>query len=172
MSQVRPWHALPVDEVLAALGSDWLAGLSAAEAARRLAEVGPNTIGGKGGPSRLSILAHQFADVLIWILIAAALVSGFLLDEWIDAGVIGAIVVLNALLGFAQEARAESALAALEEMSAPEALVVRDGEEHSVPSAAVVPGDLLVLEAGDRVTADGRVVFAAHLEVDESVLTG
>ena len=172
MSAVRLWHSLPVDEAVSALEGDQSAGLTAAEAARRLAEVGPNSIGGKGGPSRLSILAHQFTDVLIWILIVAALVSGFLLDEWIDAGVIGAIVILNALLGFAQEARAESALARLEEMAAPEALVVRDGEERRVPSAGVVPGDLLVLEAGDRVAADARIVGAAHLEVEESALTG
>ncbi len=172
MAAVQPWHALTIEEAAAALGSDHHSGLASGEAARRLSEVGPNAIGGKAGPSRLSILAHQFADVLIWILIVAALVSGLLLDEWIDAGVILAIVVLNALLGFAQEARAENALARLQEMAAPEAVVVRDSEERRVPSAGVVPGDLLVLEAGDRVAADARIVGAVHLEVEESVLTG
>jgi len=138
MSRVRPWHSLPAEEVIAALGGDPVDGLASAEASRRLAETGPNTIGGEGGPGRWRILAHQFTDVMIWILIAAALVSGLLLDEWIDAGVILAIVILNSVLGFVQEARAETALARLKEMSAPEAVVVRDGGERRVPSAEVV----------------------------------
>ncbi len=169
---MRPWHSLPVDEVVAALGGDPHAGLTSAETARRLAEVGPNAIGEEGGPGRLSILAHQFTDVLIWILVVAALVSGLLLDEWIDAGVILAIVVLNTVLGFVQEARAENALARLKEMSAPEAVVVRDGGERRVPTAEVVPGDLLVLEAGDRIAADARLISAVRLEAEESALTG
>ncbi len=169
---MQPWHALASEEVVAAVGGDVHAGLATLEAVRRLTEAGPNAIGGKGGPGRLSILLHQFADVLIWILIVAALISGFLLEEWIDAGVILAIVVLNALLGFVQEARAEDALARLKEMAAPEAVVVRDGEEARVPSAGIVPGDLLVLEAGDRVAADARLIAAAHLEAEESALTG
>ncbi|NIS37028.1 MAG: hypothetical protein GWN79_28075, partial [Actinobacteria bacterium] len=86
-----------------------------------------------------------------------------LLDEWIDAGVILAIVVLNAVLGYVQEARAEDALARLKEMAAPLALVLRDGRPIVVPTAEVVPGDVLVLEAGDRIAADARVVEAVHL---------
>jgi len=169
---VLPWHSLPAEEVAAALGGDPVDGLTSAEAARRLAETGPNAIGEEGGPGRLSILAHQFTDVMIWILIVAALVSGLLLDEWIDAGVILAIVVLNSVLGFVQESRAETALARLKEMSAPEAVVVRDGGERRVPTAEVVPGDILVLEAGDRVAADARLMSAVRLEAEESALTG
>lgn len=158
--------------MLAALESDRRAGLTAAEAARRLEETGPNRLGDEGAPSRWAILRHQFTDVMIWILLAAALVSGLLLDEWIDAGVILAIVVLNSVLGFIQESRAESALARLKEMSAPEAVVLRDGAERRVPTAAVVPGDILVLEAGDRVAADARLITEVRLEAEESALTG
>ncbi|MCB2223347.1 MAG: cation-translocating P-type ATPase [Actinobacteria bacterium] len=166
------WHAMEADEVLAALGTDREGGLSGEEAARRLAEHGPNTLGSDDGPSRLGLLLNQFRDVLIWVLLAAALISGLLLDEWIDAGVILAIVALNALLGYAQEARAENALARLRELSAPEAVVVRDGAEHRIPSAEVVPGDLIVLEVGDRVPADARVIEEAHFEAEESAMTG
>ena len=172
MKPVRPWHSLPADEVVAALAGDPQDGLTSVEAIRRLAEVGPNVLGEDGGPGRLSILVHQFTDVMIWILIVAALVSGLLLDEWIDAGVILAIVVLNAVLGFVQESRAENALARLKEMAAPEAVVVRDGGERRVPTAEVVPGDVLVLEAGDRVAADARLIHAVRLEAEESALTG
>ena len=172
MKPVRPWHSLPAEEVVAALAGDPENGLTSVEATRRLAEMGPNTLGEDGGPGRLSILVHQFTDVMIWILIVAALVSGFLLDEWIDAGVILAIVVLNAVLGFVQESRAENALARLKEMAAPEAVVLRDGGERRVPTAEVVPGDVLVLEAGDRVAADARLISAVRLEAEESALTG
>jgi P-type Ca2+ transporter type 2C len=171
-AQERPWHSLPLEAVVAALGGDAHRGLTSAEASRRLADTGPNALGEDSGAGRWAILAHQFGDILIWILLVAALISGLLLDEWIDAGVILAIVVLNAVLGFVQEARAENALARLKEMSAPEAVVVRDGEERRVPSAEVVPGDLLVLESGDRVAADARVISAVRLEMEESALTG
>jgi len=109
---------------------------------------------------------------MIWILIVAALVSGLLLDEWIDAGVILAIVVLNSVLGFVQESRAETALARLKEMSAPEAVVVRDGGERRVPHRRGGPGDILVLEAGDRVAADARLMSAVRLEAEESLSPG
>jgi Ca2+-transporting ATPase len=168
----RSWHAMPVEEVLEALGTDSEAGLPEAEAELRLTDHGPNLLGQEKGPSRLSLLAHQFRDVLIWVLVAAALVSGVLLDEWIDAGVILAIVILNAVLGYVQEARAENALARLRELSAPEAVVVRGGVERRVLSADLVPGDLIVLEVGDRVPADARVIEVSHFQVEESALTG
>ena len=163
---------MTVDDVLSALDTDPAAGLSAEEATRRLAEHGPNTLGQEKGPSRLSQLGHQFRDVLIWVLMAAAAVSGLLLHEWIDAGVIIAIVILNAVLGYVQEARAEDALARLKELSAPEAVVVRSGTEHRVNSAELVPGDIIVLEVGDRVPADSRVIEEAHFQAEESSLTG
>jgi Ca2+-transporting ATPase len=166
------WHAMSVAEVVAALDTDRERGLSSEEAERRLLEHGPNVIGDDEGPSRLALLVGQVRDVMIGILVVAALVSGFLLDEWIDAGVILAIVVLNAVLGFAQESRAENALARLKAMSAPDATVVRDGEERTVSGDRVVPGDLLVLEVGDRIAADARLVEAVHFEAEESALTG
>ncbi|MBU1865243.1 MAG: HAD-IC family P-type ATPase, partial [Actinobacteria bacterium] len=166
------WHAMTVDEVLKALDTDPADGLSGDEAARRLVERGPNTLGRDRGPSRLGLLAHQFGDVLIWVLLAAALISGLLLQEWIDAGVILAIVIVNAVLGYIQEARAEDALARLRELSAPEAVVVRSGTERRIASADLVPGDLIVLEVGDRVPADCRIIAEVHFEAEESTLTG
>jgi Ca2+-transporting ATPase len=166
------WHAAQLDEITEGLGTDLSIGLSRSEAIRRLAEVGPNELGGSEGPGRWRILASQFTDMLILILLIAAIVSGVLLQEWIDAGVILAIVVLNAVIGFTQEVRAEDALARLKEMAAPTALVVRDGLEMDVPASDVVPGDLLVLEAGDKVAADARVVEEIHLQLEEAALTG
>ncbi|MCH8899519.1 MAG: cation-translocating P-type ATPase [Acidobacteria bacterium] len=166
------WHAVEVAEVVARLDTDRERGIETAEAARRLGRFGPNALSGGGGPTRLDILLRQFRDVLVWLLLVAALVSGLLLRQWVDAAVIGAIVLLNAVLGYVQEARADDALARLKEMAAPEAKVVRGGEERLVAASQVVPGDLVRLEAGDRVPADARVVEAAHLEADESALTG
>jgi len=168
----HPWHSMTVEEVVTAIDTDVTSGISEEEAARRLVEHGPNSLGSDKGATRLSLLLHQFRDVLIWVLLAAALVSGVLLEEWIDAGVILAIVILNAVLGYSQEARAEDALARLKELSAPEAVVVRSGAERRVPSNALVPGDLIVLEVGDRVPADARVIEEAHFQVEESTMTG
>jgi Ca2+-transporting ATPase len=159
-------------DVVAALDTDAAAGLADAEAARRLVEFGRNEVGGEEGPSRFDLLVDQFRSVLVWILIAAAVISGWLLGEWIDAGVIGAIVVLNAVFGYVQESRAEDALARLKELSAPEAVVLRDGRQLRVPSAEIVPGDVIVVEVGDRIAADARLLEGLHLEVDESMLTG
>ena len=166
------WHAEEVDEVVARLETDLGAGLSPGEARRRLEEVGPNELGGSTGPSRWRTLVSQFSDMLILVLLIAAVVSGVLLQEWIDAGVILAIVLLNAVIGYTQEVRAEDALARLKEMAAPAALVVRGGEEVEIPASEVAPGDLLVIEAGDKVAADARVVRAIHLQADEASLTG
>jgi Ca2+-transporting ATPase len=166
------WHAADVDEVLGELRSDPHLGLSAEEATRRLAEFGPNELGESQGPGRWRILISQFTDMLIFVLLIAAVVSGALLQEWIDAGVILAIVILNAAIGYTQEVRAEDALARLKEMAAPSALVIRGGDEMDVHASEVVPGDLLVLEAGDRVAADGRVVTDVHLQAEEAALTG
>ena len=166
------WHARTAAEVVTALGGDATRGLPDADAASRLATHGRNVIEAAAGPGRLAMLAEQFRDVLIWLLLAAAAISGLVLGEWIDTGVILAIVVMNAAIGFVQESRAEDALAALQEMAAPAALVVRDGAERHVAAAELVPGDLVVLEAGDRVPADARLVDEIHLLADESALTG
>jgi Ca2+-transporting ATPase len=168
----RPWHALTVDEVVAVLDADPIGGLTEADAVARLGRDGPNELTVHETEGAWERLIEQFSDVLIWVLLVAALVSGFLLDEWIDAGVILAIVVLNAGLGYVQEARAERALARLRDMAAPDALVVRDDQPTTVPSADLVVGDLVVIEVGALLAADIRLTDAVHLEVDESSLTG
>ncbi|MFO7549507.1 MAG: cation-translocating P-type ATPase [Acidimicrobiia bacterium] len=167
------WHALSIGVVRSRLSvPDASGGLDEEEAVRRLGTYGPNEITRVERPGRIRLFLRQFTDILIWVLIAAALVSGIVLGDRLDAVVIFAIVILNAVIGFAQEARAEAALAALDELSAPEARVLRGGLERRVAAADVVPGDELVLSAGDRIPADARVVQAVRLTLDESTLTG
>ncbi len=168
---MTPWHALPIAEVVDRLGTDLEHGLTDAEAAERLQLYGRNELAHdtKGAWQRL---IAQFADVLIGILLVAAFISGAVLGEWIDTGVILAIVILNATLGFVQESRAERALHRLQEMAAPDAVVVRDGAATSVPAPELVVGDLLLLEPGSLIAADARLVEAVHLEIDEASLTG
>jgi len=168
----RPWHALGIDEVVGLTRTDPVSGLDSVEAAARKQRNGPNEITTRDTSGPWRRLGAQFRDVLIWILLVAAFISGAVLGEWIDTGVILAIVVLNGTLGFVQESRAERALERLRQMAAPEAVVVRDGVVGSVPSADLVVGDLLVVEAGSLVAADARLVETAHLEVDEASLTG
>ncbi len=146
-------------------------GLTAAEAARRLAEHGPNELARGEGPSPWALLARQFQGAMIWLLLAACGVS-VALGEAADAVAIGAIVVLNAAVGFFQEYRAERALLALRAMSAPRARVLRDGHSVVVPAAEVVPGDALLLEAGDIVAADGALRETHALKTVEALLTG
>ncbi len=146
-------------------------GLTAADAAARLREDGPNAIGGSGQRTRLAILASQVASPLVLILVAASLVSLVVGDE-INASIILAIVAMSAALGFVQEARSEAAVAALQARLTVRATVVRDGEQREIPIHDVVRGDLVVLGAGDIVPADGRVIEANHLYVDEASLTG
>jgi Ca2+-transporting ATPase len=146
-------------------------GLTAAEARARLAESGRNEIPREGPKSSWRILAGQLASPLVWLLLGAAVVSGVLGDR-VDTIAIAAIVVINALVGFAQEHRAERSLMALRAMTAPHARVLRDGHVVVVEAAEVVPGDLLVLEAGDVVAADARLVEAHALSTNEAALTG
>jgi Ca2+-transporting ATPase len=160
-----------VAEVSAALQSDPRVGISDAEAKSRLAQLGPNVIAGEEGPSRLDILKGQLLSPVVGVLLVAAVLT-VLLREWVDFGVILAIVVLNAVVGYLQEYRAEKSLQMLRQLAAPKARVVRGGRAHAVASADLVPGDLLELEAGDLVPADARVVFEASLKSNESALTG
>jgi len=113
----------------------------------------------------------QFNDFMIWVLLAAVVISA-LEDQVLEAIAITAILLLNGILGFVQEYRAEQALEALKQLSAPSATVVRDGVEKEIPAAELVPGDIVLLEAGDKVPADGRLVEAAALRVEEASLTG
>ncbi|MDZ4755500.1 MAG: cation-translocating P-type ATPase, partial [Phycisphaerae bacterium] len=167
----RAWHALAPDDAVRAQASDARVGLTAAEAAERLQRFGPNTLAAREGRSWLAALGSQFAAILVWLLVVAAAVSAAL-GDWIDAAVIAAIVVINAIIGAWQEHRAERSIAALRGMTAPKARVVRGGVVIVVPAPQVVPGDILVLEAGDLVAADARLVESASLAAIEKSLTG
>jgi Ca2+-transporting ATPase len=166
------WHTRSPQEALAALGSTTRAGLDPREAARRLERHGPNELKGRGGKGPLRILVQQFLSLMVLLLLGAAAVSGLVLGEVDDAVVILVIVVLNALLGFWQEYRAEKALEALKAMSRPKARVRRGGEVAEIPARELVPGDVVLLESGALVPADARLLEAANLKVQEAALTG
>jgi Ca2+-transporting ATPase len=164
------WHQLEAADVAARLDTDSVRGLEPAEAARRLAQ-GANRLPKEPQPSWVVLLARQFQSPLVLVLVGALALSAAL-GEWVDAAAIAVIVILNAIIGFAQEQRAEHALAALESLAVPRAVVVRGGTRLDIQAADTVPGDLIVLEAGDLVPADARVVSAASLRADEAPLTG
>lgn len=165
-----PWHRLEVAEVLEAFGSS-RQGLSSAEAADRLSRGGPNQLEDRGAKNPLRILWEQLTAVMVVVLIAASLLS-LALGKLLEAGAIGAIVVLFALLGFVQEYRAERAIAALRAMTVATVRVVRDGRSHQVPAVELVPGDVVQLDAGAVVPADLRLIEAVSLRVEEAALTG
>ena len=169
--QAPAWHALTGNEACARQGVDVRLGLSAAEAEGRLARNGPNRLAEKPPRSAGLRLSDQFKSTLILILIAAAALA-YVVGDLKDAVVILVVVVLNALLGFYQENRAEQSLAALKKMLATKARVRRDGHPAEMDAELLVPGDIVLLEAGDRVPADGRLVETHSLEIDESALTG
>ncbi|MCX5708430.1 MAG: HAD-IC family P-type ATPase [Candidatus Omnitrophica bacterium] len=147
-------------------------GISGEEAAIRLAQYGRNALRQKKAVSPIKMFLEQFNDFMIWVLVAAALVSGFL-QEWIDAAAIIGIVILNAILGFIQEYRAEKSLAALKKLSSPQSKVIRSGEHKIIPSSDIVPGDIVELEAGDHVPADSRMVWlTSNFATQEASLTG
>lgn len=163
------WHALSIEEVLTKLGTS-RRGLSGEEAQRRLREYGPNELAEKR-VSPIVMFLRQFQNFLVYILIAATALSLYL-GETLDAALIFSILLLMAFAGFLQEFKAERAVEKLREMAAPRAKVVRDGREQSVDARELVPGDIILLEEGDRVSADVRLIEAEDLEVDESPLTG
>ena len=165
------WHGLKGDEAVARLGSDPVQGLEEAEVQARLARYGENRLAEKPPRSRWSLLVDQFKSLLILVLLAAAVLAGAIGDLK-DAIVILVVVLLNALLGFWQEHRAEATLAALKKMLSPEARVRRDGRVQTIPAAGLVPGDVVLLEAGDRVPADGRLLATHGVEIEEAALTG
>lgn len=165
-------HAKPSAEIIAAFATDTTRGLNSAEAATRLTKDGPNALIVREGPSRFELAARQFASLLVWILLVAAGVSGFVLGEYIDMAVILAVVVLNAILGYVQEAKAENALAALRELTTQQARVLRDGNESKILAADLVAGDVIILEAGSAVPADARLVTTQTLSVNEASITG
>lgn len=166
----KDWYALPVEKVFQHLetGEE---GLSPDVAAGRFAEHGPNELQAARHISPWEILVEQFKNVLIIILIIATILSAFL-GESVDAIAIAVIVLFAVGLGFVQEYRAERAIEALREMAAPTAAVLRNGEEEEIPAREVVPGDIVILRAGDKVPADARLIEAVNLQVEEAALTG
>jgi Ca2+-transporting ATPase len=164
-------HTLPADEVSRRLHTEPERGLSGAEAARRLGRHGPNALTEKVARSALAILGDQFKSLIVVLLVAATVVA-LALDEGVEAAAIVAVIILNALVGFVTEWKAEQALTALRRQLSAVAQVIRDGREHQVPAADLVPGDVVVLAAGARVPADGRVIVSARLQVEEAALTG
>ena len=164
------WHTPGTAEVLALLGAK-SGGLSGQEASTRLAAHGPNEIVQASGPSSVRLLLGQFKSLIVWVLVFAAIVSG-IMGEAVDALAILTIVALNAVIGFWQELSAAKSIAALRRLAAPQAKVLRDGHVVAVGAAHVVPGDVLVLEAGDLVAADARLLTATSLSCVESALTG
>ena len=169
---MRQWWQASVEDTVDSLETDSTRGLTAQEASARLRQYGPNQLEEKKGISALGIFLGQFGDFIIWVLIGAAVVSGFL-REWVDAVAIIAIVVLNAILGFIQEYRAEKSLAALKRLASPTSKVIRDGQHAVVASAELVPGDIIELEAGDHIPADSRIVWlSSNFSVLEASLTG
>ncbi len=164
-------HGKPVEQLANELGTHLEQGLAPREAQARLAAHGANELTERPRPGLLALLAQQFNNYLVLILVAAALVS-MALGEWVDSIAILVIVVLNAAVGVVQESRAEKALEALRRMSAPSAQVVRGGEQVTVPGRELVPGDIVRLEAGNFVPADVRLVETHRLKVEEASLTG
>ena len=165
------WHATEADSVVQALGVDPTRGLAQSEAARRLVQHGANELAHEERASPLALFFSQFRNTLVVILLAATVLSAFL-GEVADAAIILAIVIFCAVLGFVQEYRAGRALDALKRMLASTITVLRDGVEMRIASRDVVPGDILLLEAGDRIPADGRLLEAHALKCDEAPLTG
>ncbi|MDR3686445.1 MAG: HAD-IC family P-type ATPase, partial [Coriobacteriia bacterium] len=166
-----PPHTHPAEKVASALGADAERGLTAAEAATRFAAAGVNRLHEERVTPGWQIFLRQFQDFMIYVLVGAVAIAAWQGDV-IEAVAILAILLLNGVLGYLQESRAQSALAALKQLSAPTATVVRDGVEQDLPAEELVPGDIVLLEAGDAIPADGRLLEAAALRVIESALTG
>ncbi len=165
------WHALSAEDALRRLETHPADGLTNEQAAARLQQYGHNELKEKPRPTFLQLVIAQLNNFIIILLLVAVVISA-LLGDWVEAIVILAIVVLNTILGVVQESRAEQALEALKKMSAPEAHVLRSGMRKSVPAAELVPGDIVLLEAGNFIPADMRLVEAINLKVEEAALTG
>ena len=164
------WYQLDEEEVLKKLGTSEQ-GLSGSEAEKRLGKYGPNKLPEAEGISRLKILLHQFTSPLIYILMVAAVVTAFLV-EYIDTGVIAAVLILNAIIGYFQEYKAETSVRALKSMVVPRARVVREGKEKEIPSEDLVSGDIVLLASGGKVPADLRLFKTTELKIEEAALTG
>jgi cation-transporting P-type ATPase F len=165
------WHELEIGEAGQKLRVDPKRGLDQEEVKRRQQEYGPNVLSRRAGTPGWKRFLLQFHQPLVYILLAAVVTTG-VLQEWVDSGVILAVVLANAIIGYLQETKAEGAIEALTKMVVTEATVRRDGRKQRVPSAELVPGDVVLLQSGDRVPADMRIITVNSLQVDESALTG
>ncbi len=165
------WFDKSKEEVIKELSVDTINGITSEEAAKRKEKYGANELTEKKGKSKLRLFFEQLNDPLIYILLVAAAISG-ILGETADAVIIAFVVVLNAVIGMVQESKAEKALEALKKLATPKAIVKRDGELKEIPSEDVVPGDIIVLDAGRYVPCDIRLIETANLKVEESALTG
>ncbi len=165
------WHSLPIVNALEALASDLSSGLTHTEARHRQQRFGPNVLSAKRGKTPLMRFLLQFHNALIYILLVAAGVTAYL-GEWVDSSVIFGVVLVNAVVGYLQEAKAEKAIEALSRMVITEATVRRQGRKQRITSEQLVPGDVVLLQSGDKVPADIRILESRNLHVDESALTG
>ncbi len=168
----RLWHTKDTETVLKNLSTDKKEGLDTGKAESLLSKYGKNEIEEKKGRSPFKIFLSQFNDFMIWILIAAAFISGIIIKEITDAIVILIILIINSVLGFVQEYRAEKALQALKELASPTTKVIRGGKEKEIDSKLLVPGDLIKLSAGDLIPADCRVIEETNLQANEAPITG
>jgi magnesium-transporting ATPase (P-type) len=165
------WHAITPAETVTKLGTSLESGLSTAEIPRRLEKYGENRLPAAGKKSPFMRFLLQFHNVLIYVLIAAGL-GKVLLGEWLDASVIFSVVFINGLLGFVQEGKAEKALDSIRNMLSSEAMTVRDGNQRMIPAEELVPGDVVLLQSGDKIPADIRLCEVKNLRVEEAPLTG
>jgi len=182
--KATPWHTQTAPATLAQLKTDAETGLSSQEVEQRQQDYGSNELQETGGRSNWVIFIDQFKDIMLIMLIAVAIISGILdlvdLQSGESAGglpfkdtiAIMLIVILNGILGYLQESRAEKALAALKQMSSPRVRTLRDGQLQEVDAKALVPGDIVLVEAGTQISADGRILECSNLQVRESALTG
>ena len=165
------WHAVAVDDVVKRLATDIEKGLAANEAGKRLQKYGPNRLpeGKKRGPFMRFL--SQFNNILVYVLLGAGFTK-LMLNLWVDAAIIFGVVILNALLGFFQEGKAEKALESIRNMLSAEARTLRGGETRMIPAEQLVPGDIVLLESGDKIPADLRLIDAKNLRTEEAALTG
>jgi len=169
--KIPAWHAIAADEVLKQLHVNQGNGLTSEQASERLTQYGPNQLQEAPRPTFWKMLWEQLNNFVVIMLIVASIISAFL-GDYVEAAAIMAIVILNAILGIVQESRAEEALAALQKLAAPDAHVIRDGHRQVVPASQLVPGDIILLEAGNYIPADVRLLETMNLKVEEAALTG
>ena len=163
-------HTLSAEQVLSELSAT-ASGLSNPEVARRQQQYGPNALPRKTPPGLLEVFLNQFKSPLIYVLVAAALVS-LLIEEFSDAIFISAVLLLNAVIGTVQEFSAQRSADALQKLMTTQVRVLREGDAYEINSEEIVPGDIVLLESGERVPADMRIIESHNLEIDESLLSG